>query len=256
MHWIWRIRNILWWNPWGTSSWVWTRECGHRSQFKSYELANCKSISSQWLPWTDLFQHYRQLLLLATVMYVEDTDFIHWSCQSFCSPVKLIVASQTATYEWDGLTIATGAAVKPQKCCLYFLSYWYNRGHAKLQTIWDPSIRQYCPIAPAGFANRWIYSSDTNVTCQWCVSYAWDLFLPDIWRWDTYSWDGSERIHLGQLDRIMTPSPLTCLAKCYPSTTTRHDVGSHFCHPIPPQTFRTIPKSALQVPPAPQCQLP
>jgi hypothetical protein len=64
-------------------------------------------------------------------MYVNDTNLIHWYRQPFCSPVELIVASQTATYAWDGLAIATGAAMKPDKCSAYFLFYWYNRGHPK-----------------------------------------------------------------------------------------------------------------------------
>jgi hypothetical protein len=31
------------------------------------------------------------------VMYIDNTYLIHWSCQPFCSLVKLIVASETAT---------------------------------------------------------------------------------------------------------------------------------------------------------------
>ncbi len=80
--------------------------------------------------------YYRQLLLLAAVMYIDDTNLIHWSRQPFCSSVELIVASQTTTYAWGGLAIATGAAMKPDKCYTYFLSYWYNHGLAKLQTVW------------------------------------------------------------------------------------------------------------------------
>ncbi len=36
---------------------------------------------------------------------------------------------------WGGLAIARGAAMKPNKCYAYFLSYWYNHGRAKLQTV-------------------------------------------------------------------------------------------------------------------------
>ncbi len=58
-----------------------------------------------------------------------------------------------------------------------------------------PSIGEYCPIALAGSATRWIYSFDTNIMQQWCVFYAQDIFQPNIRRRDTYSWDGL--IHLG-----------------------------------------------------------
>jgi hypothetical protein len=68
-------------------------------------------------------------------MYVDDTDLVHWSRLPFCSPVELIAAAQTATYAWGGLAIATGAAMKPEKCYAYFLSYWYNHGRAKLRAV-------------------------------------------------------------------------------------------------------------------------
>jgi hypothetical protein len=34
-----------------------------------------------------------------------------------------------------GLAIATGAAMKPEKCYAYFLSFWFDKGRAKLRTI-------------------------------------------------------------------------------------------------------------------------
>ncbi len=69
------------------------------------------------------------------VTYVDDTDLVHWSSVSLCAPTELIAATQAATYAWGGLAIATGAAIKPEKCYAYFLSYWYNRGRAKLRTV-------------------------------------------------------------------------------------------------------------------------
>jgi hypothetical protein len=68
-------------------------------------------------------------------MYVNDTDHIHWSCIPICNPKELIAAVQTATYAWGGLAIATGAAMKPEKCYSYFLLYWFNKGRAKMRTI-------------------------------------------------------------------------------------------------------------------------
>jgi hypothetical protein len=78
--------------------------------------------------------YYKQLLLLAAIMYVDDTDLIHWSCTLDCNPEELITAAQTATYAWGGLAIATGAAMIPEKCYAYFLSYWFDKGRAKLRT--------------------------------------------------------------------------------------------------------------------------
>ena len=59
--------------------------------------------------------YYRRLLILAAVMYVDNTDLVHWSCLPLCFPVELIATAQTATYAWSGLAIATGAAMKPDK---------------------------------------------------------------------------------------------------------------------------------------------
>ncbi len=74
------------------------------------------------------YSYYKQLLLLAVVMYVNDTDLVHWYTLPSCTPGELIAATQTATYAWGGLAIATGAAMKSEKCHTYFLSYWYDRG--------------------------------------------------------------------------------------------------------------------------------
>ncbi len=79
--------------------------------------------------------YYRRLLLLAVVMYVDDTDMIHWAQNPSCSPGGLIAAAQTATYAWGGLAIATGKAMKPEKCYAYFLSYLYDNSRARLRPI-------------------------------------------------------------------------------------------------------------------------
>ncbi len=63
------------------------------------------------------------------------TQTIHWYRIPSCTPAKLIAASQTATYTWGGLAIATGAAMKPDKCYAYFLSYLFDGSRAKLRTI-------------------------------------------------------------------------------------------------------------------------
>ncbi len=79
--------------------------------------------------------YYKRLLILAMVMYVNNTDLVHWSSLSSCTPVKLIAAAQTAIYDWGGLAIATGAAMKPDKFYAYFLSYWYDCGREKLRPV-------------------------------------------------------------------------------------------------------------------------
>jgi hypothetical protein len=79
--------------------------------------------------------YYTRLLHQAAVMYVDDTDLLHGSSRPSCSPSKLVAVAQTTIFARGSLAIATGAAMKPDKCYAYFLSYWYNHGQAKLRTV-------------------------------------------------------------------------------------------------------------------------
>jgi hypothetical protein len=79
--------------------------------------------------------YYKRLLHLAAVMHVNDTNLIHWYRILSCTPAKLIAAAQTATYAWGGLAIATGTAMKPDKCYACFLFYWFDGSRVKLRTI-------------------------------------------------------------------------------------------------------------------------
>jgi hypothetical protein len=116
--------------------------------------------------------YYKRLLLLTAVMYIDDTDLIHWYRVPSCTPAELIAAAQTATYAWGGLAIATGAAMKPDKCYAYFLSYWFDGSCAKLRTIKalpdsiapiTLSTGKNCSIASTSSITRWDHSSDTNI---------------------------------------------------------------------------------------------
>ena len=42
--------------------------------------------------------YYKRLLILAAVMYVDNTNLVHWSSMPYCTPAELIAAAQTATY--------------------------------------------------------------------------------------------------------------------------------------------------------------
>ena len=64
--------------------------------------------------------YYIHLLHLAAVMYVKDTNLVHWSCIPSCTPAELIAAAQTVTYAWEGLAIATGAAMNLINVTLIF----------------------------------------------------------------------------------------------------------------------------------------
>jgi hypothetical protein len=78
-----------------------------------------------------------RLFILATVLYVDDADNIHMTTSVTDSPLELIQHAQHSTNTWGSLAIATGAAMKPEKCFAYFMTYPVVRGQHILGTIHD-----------------------------------------------------------------------------------------------------------------------
>ncbi len=78
-----------------------------------------------------------RLVILAAVLYVDDTDSIHMAPKVTDSPTELIQHAQKSTDAWGGLSIATGAAMKPEKCYAYFMTYTVRGGHHILESIDD-----------------------------------------------------------------------------------------------------------------------
>jgi hypothetical protein len=72
---------------------------------------------------------------IAVVIYVDNADLPHTTTHVTASPAELIQHSQKSTNAWGGLAIATGAALKPEKCYAYFLVYWYPNGHASMGNV-------------------------------------------------------------------------------------------------------------------------
>ncbi len=70
-----------------------------------------------------LTSYSRQLYKLAAVIYVDDTDLPHMPMDIMATMEELIEHSQKSTDVWGGLSISTGAALKPEKCYAYFMTY-------------------------------------------------------------------------------------------------------------------------------------
>ena len=84
--------------------------------------------------------------ILAAVLYVDDTDNFHMTPKVTASAPELIQHSQESTNVWGGLAIATGAAMKPEKCFAYFMTYPVKSGRHRLGTIEDlPSASTLIP---------------------------------------------------------------------------------------------------------------
>ena len=71
---------------------------------------------------------------LAAVIYVDDSDLIHMTNHVTVPTKELIRHAQESTNAWGGLAIATGAALKPEKCFAYFLTYKYSGGRPSMGT--------------------------------------------------------------------------------------------------------------------------
>jgi hypothetical protein len=72
----------------------------------------------------------RCLLILAAIIYIDDTNMIHTTPSVTATAQELISHTQEATNTWGGLAIATGAALKPEKCFAYILNYKFINGRA------------------------------------------------------------------------------------------------------------------------------
>ena len=67
-------------------------------------------------------------LILEVVIYVDDTNLPHMTKEVNATAEELIEHLQHSTNVWGGLAIATGAALKPEKCYAYFMIYRHIRG--------------------------------------------------------------------------------------------------------------------------------
>ena len=85
-----------------------------------------------------------RLFILSAVMYVDDTDLLHWPDSPSCEPEELVQHVQRSTTDYGLLAQASGGILKPTKCSVYFLAYKFVRGRARLMSLQDlpaPSAR-------------------------------------------------------------------------------------------------------------------
>eukprot|EP00956_Cyclotella_meneghiniana_P010715 scaffold14988_cov36-Cyclotella_meneghiniana.AAC.2 len=63
----------------------------------------------------------------AGILYVDDTDLVHLNLAEEESVAEAHAALQRAVYSWSDLLIATGGALKPEKCFYYLISFKWDR---------------------------------------------------------------------------------------------------------------------------------
>ena len=84
------------------------------------------------------------MFLLAAVMYVDDTDLLHWPSFTITEPKELIEYVQQATNDWGNLSQASGGILKAPKCLVYFLDYKFVRNQARMKSLQDlPKLARF-----------------------------------------------------------------------------------------------------------------
>ncbi len=76
-----------------------------------------------------------RLFYLSAVMYVNDTDLLHWPDSAHLDPDNLIVYVQQATMDYSHLAQASGGILKEKKCLVYLMDYTYVHRQARLKTL-------------------------------------------------------------------------------------------------------------------------
>ncbi len=57
------------------------------------------------------------------MIYVDDTNLLHWPPSSATDPEELVEHIQHATTDYGRLAIASGGILKEKKCSVYFMDY-------------------------------------------------------------------------------------------------------------------------------------
>ncbi len=75
------------------------------------------------------------LFYLSAVMYINNTDLLHWPDSAHLDPDDLIAYVQHTTMDYGHLAQASGGILKEKKSSVYFMDYIYVHGWARLKTL-------------------------------------------------------------------------------------------------------------------------
>ena len=76
-----------------------------------------------------------RIYLLASVLYVDDGDWLHTADEPTTSDEDMLKKVQLATTDFGQLAQATGGALKQEKCSAYFLLYRFPSGVPRLKSV-------------------------------------------------------------------------------------------------------------------------
>ena len=82
------------------------------------------------------------LFTLAAIIYVDDTDLLHWAPRPDMTDEEFFDHVQEAALAWGNLAIASGGALKPEKCFWYLISFKFRHGVAYYKALDELPSRQ------------------------------------------------------------------------------------------------------------------
>jgi hypothetical protein len=108
--------------------------------------------------------HLARVFLFAAVMYVDDTDLLHWAESPEDKDEELIESVQRDVKAWGEIVQSTGGILKAMKCSLFLLTYKWPNGRARLKTMNDlsPSPYEVVVETPAGEEDK-VYPSHVKI---------------------------------------------------------------------------------------------
>jgi hypothetical protein len=68
------------------------------------------------------------LFAIAAIIYVDDTDLLHWARTAVMMDKEFFAQVQQATIDWGKLAIASGGSLKLEKCFWYLIAFKFVHG--------------------------------------------------------------------------------------------------------------------------------
>jgi hypothetical protein len=75
-----------------------------------------------------------EITVIAGLLFVDDTDLLAYGESSESIPTEVVEALQAAVLTWQQGLLATGGALKPEKCSWSLLAYWFKNGKPQIHT--------------------------------------------------------------------------------------------------------------------------
>ena len=92
----------------------------------------------------------QRIVLLAAIIYVDDTDLLHWGEFYGISDTAFLSRIQRAINDWGKLLQATGGSIKRAKSFYYVMSWKFVKGKPTLKTIPELHANQLTIPQPDG----------------------------------------------------------------------------------------------------------